>query len=266
MYKLAQSSDSGEMTALKIRNHIIYNWMVAEKGFDEKFGQSNNEFVDKILDSSLTIINAETSPLTVSDKIHCLLELVWLTDSPKLIKVVEEVLTNSSFEDWTNECAIDAFMLLVNSNLHKKLPGQYELILTQLSRQNRVYDINEVRSLVVYINQNKNLQGDVLLQEAAQMLYESNLSSIMSRTDIATLHHFITFFKTMKVDLQKHYMGKNVNFHSKISKIAMKRLNRLLIPKNDDSETRMTVKPQNDEDTINLELLKILEVFGKLEY
>lgn len=278
MYKLAQSTDSGEMTALKIRNHIIYNWMVAEKGFDDKFDQNNKEFLDKILESSLTIINAETSPLSESDKIHWLLNLTSLTDSPKLIKVVENVIKNSNFENWTNECAIDAFMLI--SKIHNTLPIQYEEILSQISSKNRVYNIEELRSLVVFINKNKDMYDDkpmvssnssleanssskTLLQETAQKLYEFNLSSIMSRADVATLHHFISFWKIFQIDLQKHYQSRNTDFHAKFSKIAMKRLNRLASPKNDSLDGKEAANGQSEGDSANLELLKLLDVFGK---
>ena len=69
----------GVLNSIKIRNHIIYNAMVASKGSTEVFGLSKGDMINKLLESSLKIIDSNSSPLTETDKIHCLYQLSLLS-------------------------------------------------------------------------------------------------------------------------------------------------------------------------------------------
>ena len=170
MYKLNQSkliqASGTEVTSTKVRNHIIYNAMVAKK---------NPELVESVLDSSLKLIEAKSSPLSQSDKIHCLLQLSLMCEEikaeKKLRRIIEGVLLDTNTFELTHECAVDALMLIVHSEIYKQHDKVFRDILKDVCSSNRIYNIEELRGLIVMLNSYPELYQHPDVVKYSKILY-----------------------------------------------------------------------------------------------
>jgi len=110
VYKDHQSNlikSSGEsVTSINVRNHIVYNAMIAEK---------DSSIIESTLESSVKLLKSAACPLTASDRIHCLLELSLLNLKPSNYEILRDVtislLKNSELESLTDQSILDSFML-----------------------------------------------------------------------------------------------------------------------------------------------------------
>ena len=256
MYKENQSkqnSDSvSQMTPTKIRNHIIYNAMV---------GLKDQSIVEKVLDSSLKILSSDNCLLSLNDKIHCLFHL-WAMTRDKLagVKKVQPLVKSIVIKnidkswEWTNDWVINAYMLLVESKMLKKNQKEFLLLFKEIWDNSRIYSVDQLRKLVVYIKLRKRYIGNNDMHTNIELLYKNNISSILAKTDIPTFYHFITFFDKVKLSITKEE-------HKKLTKMICKRISRILEMKENELN-----KHNPYEITPYFSLLKMLEWLPYLKH
>ncbi|CAI2359009.1 unnamed protein product [Moneuplotes crassus] len=251
----ASQDSSQELNSRKIRNHIIYNSLVIEKGTPETFGLKSSEMASKLFDSSLKIIKSSNSPLFENDKIHCLYQLSLITQTPKqkslLKQTAEEVLYETQLNDLNNEAAIDSFLLVTHSGLHLEHKRLYNDILQQMCNKGRIYRIDEIRKAVVILNQAPILLKDEALRYYIPKLFQNNLSPLLPKTDIRTFHQISILLKNYRSVIPKQE-------HTKLAKVGIKRINRIA----QGAERQNNPERDELEDSPFLSLLKMLESYS----
>jgi len=141
-------------------------------------------------------------------------------------------------------------MQLRVSNIDKKL---FTVIAKEATCHQRVYNISNMRKIVVFLNSNPKLNTSELLPYV-KSFFVQNLSSSISKTDAQTFNHIVALLQDYHVLLPK---GQ----HQKLIKAAIKRVNRLLKEESNpvDDQNKYKNAPFTD-------LLKLLDSFKYMRH
>ena len=131
---------------------------------------------------------------------------------------------------------------------------EFMILFKEICDNDRIYTVEQLRRLIVYIKERRRLIGNKEMHTNIELLYKNNISSILAKTDIPTFFHFITFFNKIKLSIPNEE-------HKKLSKMACKRISRILEMKEPESS-----KHNKYDLTPYLALLKMLEWLTFLRY